>query len=634
MSTKFKIQVSKSLDNRIKEFVADRCETSIDKAYILGFTNGNTLNYVGLSRSLDLNNPIYAFMGYAYFKNKPSEDELATDLQALKNHLASLNDPEWSNIGQFLVYTPDEGTTVSRTIRSLELQCAPDSKLKISVIDESKLINHSALSMLKVSLSLDIYKHNSLSLDPAKIACSFENIESNLSKISGRPSPKLLNSKITFESIKNLTQSTESLYEYLNPPADAIVLGDYLPQGMSKKEKEENVQKLADKWRNKHRERRGPLEFELKLADEAVSNDCLNLDMTLYFYSHINSSLYITMKRMLDLVRYSLCSLRYNLTKIEGKPVEKDSVYFCTFKPMILDHLVHQVYIIPKVEANYDELEDMRLKLHHTYLAPEDRPLFRVRQRFLGATMSNEDLQKGLLSNVHSSIIEKSGIKDGSLNIIRGTYTYHHYMQDNINDNGWGCAYRSLQTIISWFKHQGYIYSMDAKPYRPKKTDPEDKLAELRTKLELESRVPSHEEIQRVLVDVGDKTPDFVNSKKWIGSQEVCYVLDHLFGIQSKFIAVSSGSELVSKARDLGAHFATQFTPIMIGGGVLAHTIIGTNFNEKNGDISYLILDPHYTDSDEIDKILKKGWCGWKKNSFWDKSAFYNLCLPQRPIVI
>lgn len=29
-------------------------------------------------------------------------------------------------------------------------------------------------------------------------------------------------------------------------------------------------------------------------------------------------------------------------------------------------------------------------------------------------------------------------------------------MQDRMNDNGWGCAYRSLQTIISWFKFQGY----------------------------------------------------------------------------------------------------------------------------------------------------------------------------------
>jgi hypothetical protein len=29
-------------------------------------------------------------------------------------------------------------------------------------------------------------------------------------------------------------------------------------------------------------------------------------------------------------------------------------------------------------------------------------------------------------------------------------------MQDKFNDNGWGCAYRSLQTIVSWFRLQKY----------------------------------------------------------------------------------------------------------------------------------------------------------------------------------
>ena len=28
--------------------------------------------------------------------------------------------------------------------------------------------------------------------------------------------------------------------------------------------------------------------------------------------------------------------------------------------------------------------------------------------------------------------------------------------QDKFNDSGWGCAYRSLQTLCSWFLHNGY----------------------------------------------------------------------------------------------------------------------------------------------------------------------------------
>lgn len=29
-----------------------------------------------------------------------------------------------------------------------------------------------------------------------------------------------------------------------------------------------------------------------------------------------------------------------------------------------------------------------------------------------------------------------------------------------------------------------------------------------------------------------------------------------------------------------------------------------------------------------------QGWCGWKGPDFWDQTAYYNLCLPQRPKVI
>lgn len=55
--------------------------------------------------------------------------------------------------------------------------------------------------------------------------------------------------------------------------------------------------------------------------------------------------------------------------------------------------------------------------------------------------------------------------------LVHGVYSYHHYMQDRIDDSGWGCAYRSLQTICSWFKHQGYI----------------------------DAPIPTHKEIQQVL---------------------------------------------------------------------------------------------------------------------------------------
>jgi Peptidase family C78 len=51
--------------------------------------------------------------------------------------------------------------------------------------------------------------------------------------------------------------------------------------------------------------------------------------------------------------------------------------------------------------------------------------------------------------------------------------------QDKFDDKGWGCAYRSLQTICSWFLNQLYT----------------------------RVPVPSHHEIQQALVDMGAREP-------------------------------------------------------------------------------------------------------------------------------
>lgn len=88
-------------------------------------------------------------------------------------------------------------------------------------------------------------------------------------------------------------------------------------------------------------------------------------------------------------------------------------------------------------------------------------------------------------------------------------------MQDGIDDSGWGCAYRSFQTIWSWFILNGYT----------------------------DKPVPSHREIQQVglsrfqlklfyllqaLVDIQDKQAKFVGSRQWIGSTEISFVLNEL----------------------------------------------------------------------------------------------------------
>jgi hypothetical protein len=111
---------------------------------------------------------------------------------------------------------------------------------------------------------------------------------------------------------------------------------------------------------------------------------------------------------------------------------------------------------------------------------------------------------------------------------------------------------------------------------------------------------------KKTLVKIGDKQKDFIGSSQWIGSMEISFCLSEMLNVDCKIISVSRGSELSEKARELQYHFETEGSPVMIGGGVLAHTIIGVDFNELTGDVKYLILDPHYTGSEDIKTITSK----------------------------
>ncbi|XP_069680582.1 ufm1-specific protease 2 isoform X2 [Periplaneta americana] len=265
------------------------------------------------------------------------------------------------------------------------------------------------------------------------------------------------------------------------------------------------------------------------------------------------------------------------------------------FFPQGCGHFVTIMY--PKKKPDF-ELDKERCLLHKVLALPQDRPFFR---RGSAHIFANEVPANAPLINVHEGL--NSTVKDGEVSLVQGTYSYHHYRQDRIDDNGWGCAYRSLQTIISWFRWQGYT----------------------------EHPIPTHREIQQCLVNIGDKPSSFVGSCQWIGSTEVSFCLESMLGITSRILSVNSGEEMGNLGGELSFHFKHDGTPVMIGGGVLAHTILGVDFNKNTGELKFLILDPHYTGGEDLQVIQGKGWCGWKGVDFWNKTAYYNLCLPQRP---
>uniref|UniRef100_A0A914Z6C0 Ufm1-specific protease n=1 Tax=Panagrolaimus superbus TaxID=310955 RepID=A0A914Z6C0_9BILA len=200
------------------------------------------------------------------------------------------------------------------------------------------------------------------------------------------------------------------------------------------------------------------------------------------------------------------------------------------------------------------------------------------------------DLDFGkLLINPHLEVKHKP--KD-LCSIVKGNYAYFHYHCDGFDDAGWGCAYRSLQTIWSWLCFEARINRMP----------------------------PSHKEIQECLVKIGDKPSKFIGSQGWIGSFEIGFVLQNLANIEYRTLHSGSGKELDEHARALSYHFEHNGAPVMIGGGSYAHTILGVDYNRKTGECEYLILDPHYTGKDIVTSAISGQGIVWKnKNSLIQK---------------
>ncbi|KAG5468045.1 hypothetical protein LSCM4_01133 [Leishmania orientalis] len=192
-----------------------------------------------------------------------------------------------------------------------------------------------------------------------------------------------------------------------------------------------------------------------------------------------------------------------------------------------------------------------------------------------------------------------------------GDYDYYHYRVDGFRDDGWGCAYRSLQTVLSWFQHAGLV----------------------------RAPIPSIRRMQAILYQVDpDKAnkKSFVGSCDWIGSFEVMLVLQYYCpGLECTIKRLESGSDLDTDASVqilLVDHFRNpRAAPVMIGGSSYAHTILGVHVNVHTMEAQYLILDPHYSAyPTQLKTAIKKGYVGWKKASkFFEASSWYNLCIPR-----
>ncbi|XP_032355111.1 ufm1-specific protease 1 [Etheostoma spectabile] len=212
-----------------------------------------------------------------------------------------------------------------------------------------------------------------------------------------------------------------------------------------------------------------------------------------------------------------------------------------------------------------------------------------------------------LSKNVHTGL--PSPLPDPvKCSLIKGDYLYFHYGCDGHDDRGWGCGYRTIQTMASWLCQN--CFPLQDRPRSP----------------------PSLPEIQQALVSMGDKPGSFSCSREWIGTFEASLVLDYFYDVPCKVVHVrGGGAELEHVAvEELHQHFEKHGSPVMMGGDRdnSSKGILGVCTGDKGSYL--LVLDPHHYGCQlEKTELQRQGWVAWKRVSSLDQSSFYNLCMPQ-----
>ncbi|XP_038661577.1 ufm1-specific protease 2-like isoform X2 [Scyliorhinus canicula] len=246
-----------------------------------------------------------------------------------------------------------------------------------------------------------------------------------------------------------------------------------------------------------------------------------------------------------------------------------------------------------------ETLEPQRKELH-VELGLASIPYLR---RPMAYNFPGEEVVSDYLLNVHEHLppLDPEVFK---IYLPSGIYEFHHCMQENENDEGWGSLYHCLQVIISWFKYQGYT----AKP------------------------VPTLKELQEMLSKMNKNFAKVVEAEEWLKAEHLQATLRH-------FRITNSITEMKSKAeepRELVPHFRHHGTPVVIWNKVIfskpkAYVLLGMAEDEKQDTRKVLTLSTMYTGPDEIPKIIDEA-VAWRGKEFWDEMELFSLILPQRPM--
>ncbi|XP_067674450.1 ufm1-specific protease 1-like [Haliotis asinina] len=208
-----------------------------------------------------------------------------------------------------------------------------------------------------------------------------------------------------------------------------------------------------------------------------------------------------------------------------------------------------------------------------------------------------------LQMNIHEGLV----CQGSDVAMVTGDYEYYHYGCDGLDDRGWGCGYRTLQTLCSWVRRQ-----------------------QMQTGAAASHPVPSIPEIQKALVTMEDKGQAFLGSRDWIGSVEVALCIDFFFQIPCRVVHVASGAQLPDVMDQIFSHFRDLGAPVMMGGDSDASSkgIVGACRDPP----SLLVVDPHFYGACTTGQHLQdNSWVKWVSLEHFCQKSFYNLCMPVMP---
>eukprot|EP00397_Hematodinium_sp_SG-2012_P044394 GEMP01049575.1.p1 GENE.GEMP01049575.1~~GEMP01049575.1.p1 ORF type:complete len:463 (+),score=95.17 GEMP01049575.1:166-1554(+) len=277
------------------------------------------------------------------------------------------------------------------------------------------------------------------------------------------------------------------------------------------------------------------------------------------------------------------------------------------FKAQLLSQRHYGVFVPPCLEFPLICPLDMsfaeRSTVHRVFGLPT-RPLLRP--------LCLQPIPTKRLISPHRECVRPHWMPRGNIVGVENDYEYCHYMQSfdgsDIDDKGWGCMYRSLQGVVSFFRMNYYTAKA----------------------------LPRLLDIQKVLKEKDYAHSDLqVGAKTWIGTQESALFINEYLGSNfvCKTIHCPSIDDLKDQTNEFVRHFTTHGTPILAGVGRWAYSIYA--ICEMDGEAAYLVVDPHYIGAEDIKVILSKGWVGWKNAEFFQKNAqggSFNFVLPMLPV--